>query len=324
MEQVSNRYYLYAALMAVAWVPLAHGQVASSATAKKIASSPSVQQAMTLVESGRCTEALPTLRNQLPRIVDKQTRYHVQMAILRCAMAVDDEETASSTLLRLRRDDPDDPEVLYMATHYFSEMGSRAAQELESKAPNSYQAQKLQAEALESQGKNDDAAAIYNKILEENPKTAGIHYRLGQIDLAIAGAAGPTDAAKKEFEQEIAVDPLNASAHFILGELARRTQDWPNAIREFSQASKLDVGFSEAYLALGMSLVSSGSFAEALPPLKAYVKMQPADPAGHYQLALAYARTGDKEGAAREMALQAQAAASGHASDTAEGHALHP
>jgi hypothetical protein len=37
--------------------------------------------------------------------------------------------------------------------------------------------------------------------------------------------------------------------------------------------------------------------------------MQPDDPAGHYQLATAYARTGRKQDAAREMELQQKAAA---------------
>jgi len=298
----------------------------SQAIAQRAAPSrePSVQQAIEWVESGRCSEALPALKKALPRVLDKQVRYHAEMAMVRCAMAVDDEQTATETLLRLKRDSPNDPEVLYIATHYFSELGMRASQELEAKAPNSFQAQKLQAESLESQGRNDEAAAIYSKILADNPKTPGIHYRLGQIDLAKAGAGGSTDDAKKEFEAEIEVDPLNASAHFVLGELARRGNDWNEAVKEFSRAAKLDAGFSEAYLALGMSLSASGKFAEAVPPLQSYVKMEPGDPAGHYQLAIAYARTGDKEGATRELALQTQAASAHPATDTSEGHSAHP
>jgi predicted Zn-dependent protease len=214
--------------------------------------------------------------------------------------------------------------VLYIATHYFSELGTRAAERLQAAAPNSYQAQKLQAESLESQGKNDEAAVIYNKILETYPKTPGIHYRLGQIDLDRAGQDGPTDEAKKEFKQEIEIDPTNAAAQFVLGELARRAGDWDEAVSRFSQAMKHDAGFSEAYLALGMSLAASGKFAQAIAPLESYTKMQPEDPAGHYQLAIAYTRTGNKEGAAREIALQAQAASHSNATDNAQGHSLHP
>ncbi len=67
---------------------------------------------------------------------------------------------------------------------------------------------------MKSQGRNDEAAAIYHKILEDDPKTPGIHYRLGQIELVKAGDSGPTVEAKKEFQLETEVDPLNASAHF--------------------------------------------------------------------------------------------------------------
>ena len=58
-----------------------------------------------------------------------------------------------------------------------------------------------------------------------------------------------------------------------------------------------------------MSLNSSGKFADAIAPLERYVKMQPGDPAGHYQLATAYARTGRKPDADREMGLQREAEA---------------
>jgi predicted Zn-dependent protease len=71
----------------------------------------------------------------------------------------------------------------------------------------------------------------------------------------------------------------------------------------------LDEGFLEAYLALGMTLNSAGKFSDAMVPLQIYVKLQPADPAGHYQLATAYMRTGHKPEADREMALQKEASA---------------
>ena len=58
-----------------------------------------------------------------------------------------------------------------------------------------------------------------------------------------------------------------------------------------------------------MSLNSAQKFSEAVAPLQKYVKLEPSDPAGHYQLATAYARTGRKPDAEREMTLQREAAA---------------
>jgi predicted Zn-dependent protease len=285
--------------------------------------SASAQQAVKLAANGRCKEALPDLKRALPRITVKDLKYHAGMAIVRCAMALQEEQTAVDSLLMLKREFPGDPEVLYIATHYFSQLGDRAAQDLATKAPSSFQARKIEAESLESRGKNDEAAEIYRKIVEENPKTPGIHYRIGQVLLAEAGSGGSTDEAKKEFQKEIEIDPLNAAPEFVLGELARREGKWEEAIQYFTRASTLDVGFAEAYLALGMSLNASGRFSYAVKPLESYVTMQPGDPAGHYQLAIAYARVGNKEGSNRQLLLQTKAASSGQAAtDTTEGHAL--
>lgn len=303
-------------------LPLLLAAVVSVSAARAQSASPdaSVRQGIELVETGRCSAALPLLERGIPRITDKSLRYQGEMAEVRCAMAVDDRQTAADTLLRLGRESPGDPEVLYIQTHMFSQLAMRAARELQEKDPASYQARRLQAESLESQGKEEEAAAIYRDILKDHPKVPGIHYRLGQIALAEAGDAGPTDAAQAEFEKELSVDPTNASAEFILGELARRKGDWNVAIQHFTQATHLDVGFSEAYLALGMSLAAAGRYADAKPPLEHYVQLEPDDPSGHYQLATADARTGDQAGARREMALQAQAAARAKATDTTQGH----
>jgi predicted Zn-dependent protease len=295
---------------------------ASVTLAQTVSPDAYVRQGIQLVESGRCTAALPLLERGISHVTDKSLRYQGEMAQVRCAMAVDEQQIAVSTLLRLQHEFPGDPEVLYIETHTFSDLAMRAAKELTDKAPGSYQARRLEAESLESQGKEEEAATIYRDILKDHPSVPGIHYRLGQIDLAQAGDAGSTDLAQAEFEKELSVDPTNASAEFILGELARRKGDWNAAIQHFTRATQLDVGFSEAYLALGMSLAASGRYADAKPPLAHYVQLEPDDPAGHYQLAIADAHTGDQAGARREMALQAQAAARAKATDTSEGHSV--
>lgn len=284
----------------------------------------SIRQGISLVERGQCHGALPLLKRSLPLVSDKSLRYDGAMAAVRCAMALDEEKTAVDALMMLESEAPDDPEVLYTAAHIFSELGLRSSDKLQTRAPGSVQSKRIRAEALESQGRNAEAAEIYRGILSENPKTPGIHYRLGQIDLARAGDSGSTDEARKEFEAETQVDPSNASAEFVLGELDRRAGNWEPAVRHFQRAAALDEGFTEARLALGMSLAASGKYAEAVAPLESYVKMEPEDPAGHYQLAMAYAHTGNREGAAREMALQAQAARAHGASDNTEGHAVKP
>lgn len=269
--------------------------------------STAARQGIALAKKGNCNSALPLLKRASSRLTDKALKFNAAMLSARCAMSIGQTDTAVEALLLLNREFPRDPEVLYTTTHFYSELASRASQELAKAAPTSVQAQELEAEAFESQNDWDRASAQYRRILSQDPKTPDIHYRLGRILLA----QNPPDAqgAKKEFDEELKLDPANASANFMLGEIARQAGEWNDAVEHFSRAAKLDQGFAEAYLALGISLNSSGRFSDAVAPLESYVKMVPADPAGHYQLATAYARSGHKPEAEREMALQKETAA---------------
>jgi predicted Zn-dependent protease len=249
------------------------------------------------------------LQRAVPRLADKQLLYRAAMGQARCGMAQEDTQAAVAALMLLKREFPNDPEVLFVCVHYFSQLAGRTSQELAAKAPQSFQARRLEAEAYESRGKWDEAAGIYRGILKQNPKEPGVHYRLGQVLLTKAGDSGSADEARAEFQKELETDPRNSAAEFVLGELDRRAGKWDEAARHFARASETDPEFAEAYLALGMSLTSAAKFADAVKPLEAYVKMQPDDPVGHYQLALAYGRTGNREGAMRETAAQKEAAA---------------
>lgn len=285
---------------------IAAAQTPGQSTASSVAAT--AQQGISLTEKGRCTDALPLLKKTTTRLADKQLQYHAAMAMVRCAMSLEQQETALQGLMLLQREFPRDPEVLYVSTHYYSELASRASQQLLAVAPTSVQVHELDAEGYESHGQWDEATAEYKKILEQNPKQPGIHYRLGRIALSKPSSPAITEEAKKEFEAELQLDPSNASAEFMLGELARQAGQWDAAIQHFSRSAKLDSGFLEAFLALGVSYNAAGRYSDAVAPLENYVKKLPADPAGHYQLALAYARTGNKEGASRESALQRETA----------------
>jgi len=265
------------------------------------------QRGIALAQKGRCKDAVPVLKGASGRVTDKQVRFQAAMLLARCAMSIDQSQTAVEALLLLNREFPNDPEVLYTTTHFYSELASHASPQLAATAPQSPQAQKLEAEAFESQGDWDKATAEYKKILEQNPKEPEIHFRLGRI--LLSRTPPDPDGAKKEFEEELKINPQNASAEFMRGETARQAGQWEDAAKHFSRAADLDNVFVEAYLALGMSLNAAGKFADAVAPLQTYVKMQPGDPAGHYQLATAFARTGRKADAEREMGLQRETAA---------------
>jgi tetratricopeptide (TPR) repeat protein len=181
----------------------------------------------------------------------------------------------------------------------------RAAGELAEKAPQSVEARRMNAEALEVQGKWDEAAKQYEEILAQNPKLPGIHYLIGRILLSKPDPDPARIAsAKQEFIQELELDPKNPGAEYVLGVLARQDSDWEQAATHFSRAAKLDASFGDAFWGWGVSLVSAKRYEEAIAPLQAAVRLQPGNPSAHYNLGMALSRSGRAEEAQKEFAIQ--------------------
>jgi len=271
------------------------------------ASAPQVSAArgIALASSGHCIEALPLLRKAIRQLTNKELQKKAGLTGVTCAMTHNSHDDVLPFLEVLLREFPRDPEVLYTATHVFSDLSLSTSQQLMREAPFSYELHELNAEAFEAQGKYEQAAGEYRKIINVNPLLPGIHARLGRVLLAAPQPSPEAVAqAKKAFEDELAIDPNNAAAEFALGEIAKNEGDNSVAIRHYGRATKLDSGFSEAYLGLGSALVADKQFTAAIPPLESYEKLAPDSPTGHYQLALAYAGAGRKDDANREAGLQ--------------------
>lgn len=225
-----------------------------------------------------------------------------------CAVSLHDVESAEDFVRALKKAFPRDPESLYLAVHVFSDLSIQASQELAATAPGSYQLRELNAEGLEAQGKLDDAIAEYRDLLKRGLNLHGIHYNIGRLLLSGPNKDAAKDEARGEFEAELKIDPSNASAEYVLGELARQDQQTSDAVEHMTRATKLDPGFTDAFIGLGRSLLEGGRATEALPPLQTAARLQPDNPAVHLYLATAYQRTGRQEDAKREYELQEQAA----------------
>jgi predicted Zn-dependent protease len=266
-------------------------------------SSDAAERGISLATKGHCADALPILKKSIPHIADKDLRYDAAMARAQCGMSADQVDAVVEALLLLNHEFPGNPKVLYVTTRYYSELANRTAQKLLETASSSAEAQVLVAEAFQAQGRWDEAAAQYRKILEKYPNQPGIHYQLGRILLSKPLSLETTEEAKKEFEAELKTNPASPAAEFMLGDLAWRGHKLDEAIEHFSRATQFDAELPQPYLGLGLALNTAGRYSQAIPALKKYVEMVPSDTAGYYQLAIAYARTGNKQEADRLMAL---------------------
>lgn len=301
------RYMFLPRILALAGLfSLAAAVQATAQTASKQSpdASESARKAASLAESGHCAAALPVIEKTVHQLSDRDLLRKVGLDGVRCAMTLGRTESALRLMQALSHEFPDDAAVLYAEVHAFSDLSSVASQRLAKAAPNSPEAHELLAESYEMQGKWDDAEKEYRRIAAENPRLPGIHFRLGRLLLSRPNPPGDVaEAARHEFEQELAIDPSNAGAEYVLGELARQTQNWDDAVSHFSRAAKLDPQFSEAFLGLGASLISLKRYSDAIPALETSVKLDPRNPDAHYQLATAYTRSGHKPEAEKEFAI---------------------
>lgn len=264
----------------------------------------SPEKAIALAEQGHCRENISALKHAMAGQIDAAERKQAGVVGVRCALAVDDRDAALEFIRLLHKQFAKDPDVLFVVVHAYSDLSTRAAQDLARTAPQSIAAHKLNAEALEMQGKWDPAQLEYEEILKNEPNARGIHFLLGRSLLSRPDAGPDVSArAKQEFLKELHLDPNNSAAEYILGELARRDQNWDEATSRFSRAAKLNPNFAEAYLGWGVSLVGGQKYQEAIAPLRTAERLTPGNPDVHHALATALVRSGHKEEADKEFAI---------------------
>jgi tetratricopeptide (TPR) repeat protein len=299
--------FLFAATMLFPVLSLMAQAPKSSATPATTGTTLSTEKALAMAQQGRCKETLPSLKRAASGSGPAETRKQAGVLGLKCAIAMDDRASATELLLALHKQFPEDPEILFIATHAYSDLSSRTALDLVRVAPQSTPARKMNAEALEMQGKWDEAQKQYETILHDDPTAKGVHYLYGRLLLSRPGGdAAAIAQAKQEFQKELEIDPQNAGAEYILGEMARQGSQWDEAIVHFSRAAKLDNSFGDAYMGWGFCLVTLRRYEEAIPPLEMAVRLQEENPGAHYNLAVALSRTGKKEEADKEFAIHRQ------------------
>jgi tetratricopeptide (TPR) repeat protein len=265
------------------------------------------EKVLTLGEQGRCKEAVPALKRVMNSQSSAETKKRAGVLGLRCSLTLDSRDSALDFLRLLGHQFPRDPEVLFILVHAYSDLSSRTAQDLGRTAPQSIPAHKLNAEALEMQGRWDEAQREYEEMIGQEPNAPGIHYLFGRLLLSRPDVDGKgAERAKQEFQKELQIDPRNAGAEFILGEMARQESKLDEAVTHFSQAAQLDANFGDAYMSWGLCLVTLKRYEEAIPPLRVAVRLQQGNPSAHYNLAVALSRTGKKEEAEREFAIHRQ------------------
>jgi len=175
--------------------------------------------------------------------------------------------------------------------------------------PNSYRVHQLQAQSFEASDKDEAAIAEYRKALEKKPDLQNIHFAIGSL----YWKAQSFNAAWKELEEELKLNPNHPQALYELGDIAAFAGDAADAEKDFLAALKLDASLVEAHLALEKLYTQSGRLALSVEHLKKVLAIVPTEARVHYRLAIVYRKQGQIAAADRELALFNQQPASSKA-----------
>jgi tetratricopeptide (TPR) repeat protein len=255
-------------------------------------------------ELGRWKQAQPELEAAFRNPPNLEVGRTVGIKLMQTDSSLDEPVKALEVSEEMLRRYPDDPEILYRASHLYGDRALETMTRLVAVAPNSPWKIMAFAEALEAQKRYDLAIIEYRKVVAADPDLPGAHYRLGRaLLLSSPDSQEARDEALKEFQSAIAADPRNAGAEYEIGEVYRRGGDSEQASGHFLRAVEIDPGFEQAQIAVARVLISLHKPGEAVPHLTAAVRVNANNEVSHFFLARAYQSLGDDAKSKREEAL---------------------
>jgi len=257
--------------------------------------------ALTRAATGRCPDATNDLQTAFAENEGNQTLQRLAgLALARCQIVAQQFDKAFAVLYRLKQLHPEDADILYETARAQMKAWNEVVREMFEKTPASFRVNQLSAEIFEIQGKYNEAIAEYRKAIEKAPGTLNLHYRLARALLLESHEPAALEAARKEFEAELALNPNDAVAHYQIAQILEAQQASAQALPRLERAVQLDPEFPEALIALGRARLAANRHDEAIALLEKAVQLAPQSESAHYALMLAYRNAGRREDAQRQ------------------------
>ena len=273
--------------------------------------------ALTQAATGRCPSAEPQLLDAFEKSPDDSLQRLAGLGVARCRIAAKRFAAAILVLDQLRQQYPADADVLYEAARAHLKAWNDVIFEMFEKSPASFRVNQLSAEIFEIQGQHAEAVREYNKALEKSPHTLNLHYRLGRALLMQSHSPEAQEAARREFEAELELNPNDAVAEYQVAQILQAQQQHAEAVARLEKAVALDPQFSEALVALGRARAGDQRYEEAIQLLERAVELTPRNEGAHYALMVTYRNAGRPQDALRlkKRLEQLQQAPEGEFSD---------
>ena len=140
-------------------------------------------------------------------------------------------------------------------------------------------------------GRNEESESDYRKAIEIEPDSDSAKIELAFLFLTTQRYALADELLKRVIQS----NPSDFFGYYLLGEI--RLQEGLNeeALRHTKKAAALEPGYAATHANLGKLYVKSKDYAAAIRELETAVKLDADDKTAHYQLSIAYRKTGEKE-----------------------------
>ncbi len=145
----------------------------------------------------------------------------------------------------------------------------------------------------------DAAEKELQKALSLDPKMPQANFLLGEIAIYKANI----DAGIELMKKEIALNPAFSMAYYRLGEALTRQQKWDESIAPLQKSIWLNPYFSGAYIVLGKTYLKKSDLANAEAMLRQAIRMDVNNFSAHHLLAQVLQQSNRMEEAKREFEI---------------------
>jgi len=203
---------------------------------------------------------------------------------------------------------PDRPDILYglVSAELYGNQAEAAlknAQKLHSLVPDDPRSTYLLALALFGARQWEEAKPFADQVLAAHPDDREMHLLL--VDVAL-NKDHNLPVARKHVDICLKQNPADPGALYYLGMIQKMEGDVNAAVLSLSKSVAGNPKNADAQGALGALSLQTGDLTRAVPALEQAVLLAPEQAQNHYQLALAYSRSGAPDKAKTQLGLYQQ------------------
>jgi tetratricopeptide (TPR) repeat protein len=255
---------------------------------------------LSYVELGEDEKAEPLLEAAVRANPDDD---NAEMALARSLIHLGRYNQATPYLRSYLDHHPQDQQAWYLLGKTYLQLSQDALGKINQIDPNSVVAHEIAGEIDESMHNYDGALVEYKKAVDMAPQQPGTHMHMADT----FSTMGKWDSAQTEFKAELANDPNNCTARWMLAnatlEASGSTED---ALSGLNQAIERCPNLMQARVDRGRALIKLNRQKEALPDLLMAEKDSPKEPSIHFLLSQVYKAGGQTADAQRELHTYAQ------------------